>query len=85
MNSFFSDLAEQFEMSFITNNRWLLYLKGLGSSLVITLGALALGVVLGILVAVVRTNHDQRKGRNLSERMEDRRSIFPGKGTEQYL
>ena len=62
MNSFFSDLAEQFEMSFITNNRWLLYLKGLGSSLVITLGALALGVVLGILVAVVRTNHDQRKG-----------------------
>ncbi|MCR4652288.1 MAG: amino acid ABC transporter permease [Eubacterium sp.] len=62
MNSFFSDLAEQFEMSFITNNRWLLYLKGLGSSLVITLGALALGVVLGIFVAVVRTNHDQRKG-----------------------
>ncbi len=62
MNEFFTDLAEQFEMSFITNNRWQLYLKGLGSSIMITLGALALGIVLGVLVAVVRTSHDQKQG-----------------------
>ncbi len=32
------------------------------SSITITVVALAIGVVLGILVAIVRTNHDQQKG-----------------------
>ena len=48
-------------MSFITNDRWKLYLKGLGMSLLIAVFALALGIALGVIVAVVRTKHDQNK------------------------
>lgn len=62
MSAFFADLADQFTMSFITNDRWKLYLKGLGMSLLITVFALALGIALGVIVAVVRTKHDQNKG-----------------------
>lgn len=54
-------IAEQFQMNFIDGARWKLYLDGLMMSFLITLGALAVGVVLGILVAVVRTAHDQSK------------------------
>lgn len=61
MNAFFTDLADQFTMSFITNDRWKLYLKGLGMSLLIAVFALALGIALGVIVAVVRTKHDQNK------------------------
>ena len=53
-------LKEQFIMSFITGERWKLYLKGLGVSLLLTLGALALGIVFGIIVAIIRTMHDQK-------------------------
>jgi His/Glu/Gln/Arg/opine family amino acid ABC transporter permease subunit len=49
-----------FYQSFIEADRWLLYLKGLGVAVQVTLGALSIGVVLGVLVAVVRTFHDQR-------------------------
>ncbi|MDO4475916.1 MAG: amino acid ABC transporter permease [Lachnospiraceae bacterium] len=56
-------LRAQFQQSFIEGDRWLAYLKGLKVSLLVTLGALAIGVVLGILVAVVRTLHDQKRGR----------------------
>lgn len=64
MSEFLSNLGHQFTMSFITNNRWQLYLKGLGMSLLITIGALALGIILGVLVAVVRTGHDQERGKH---------------------
>lgn len=54
---------DQFQQSFIDGDRWLAYLKGLKVSLLVTLGALAIGVILGILVAVVRTLHDQKRGK----------------------
>src|SRR3712207_37075 len=52
-------LSEQFVMSFVTNDRWKLYLRGLGQSLLITIGALVIGIIIGILIAIVRTAHDQ--------------------------
>ena len=52
----FSGLEAQFAQSFIENNRWVAYLKGLGISFEVTLGALCLGVILGVLVAVIRTH-----------------------------
>ncbi len=45
----------------MTGGRWKLYLQGLTVSFRVMLGALALGVVLGILVAIVRTKYDQQK------------------------
>lgn len=59
------NLQAQFYQAFIYKNRWIMYAKGLRVSLLLTLGALALGVVLGIIVAVIRTLHDQNpRGRN---------------------
>jgi His/Glu/Gln/Arg/opine family amino acid ABC transporter permease subunit len=61
MNDFFQDLQFQFTQSFVSENRWALYLNGLKISFIVMLGALALGIILGILVAVVRTAYDQKK------------------------
>ena len=63
LHAWFLDLAGQFSQAFIEGDRWLRYLKGLGTSCVVTLGALALGIILGILVAVVHTSHDQQRGK----------------------
>ena len=56
-----SGLVEQFYQSFIEADRWKRYLEGLGVSFTVTLGALALGIILGILVAIIRTLHDQQR------------------------
>lgn len=61
MNDFFQDLQFQFTQSFIDEDRWALYLNGLKISFIVMLGALALGIILGVLVAVVRTAYDQKK------------------------
>jgi His/Glu/Gln/Arg/opine family amino acid ABC transporter permease subunit len=54
-------LQHEFYQSFIEGDRWLLYIKGLGTTLLVTVLALFLGVFLGVLVAVIRSAHDQQK------------------------
>lgn len=66
MASFWQDLAGQFYQSFIEADRWQRYLEGIGVSFIVTLGALVIGIILGILVAVARTLHDQQKGSDRS-------------------
>jgi len=61
MQEFFAKLAADFHQTFIEADRWLALLKGLGVTLKITALALILGVVLGVLVAVVRSSHDQMR------------------------
>jgi len=51
----------KFCMAFLVGERWKLYLKGLTSTLELTVIALALGIILGVVVAVVRTAHDQQR------------------------
>lgn len=58
---FHIQMLHDFYQSFIEGDRWLLYLKGLLVTFQVTIVALILGVVLGILVAVVRTSHDQQR------------------------
>ena len=36
--------------------------KGLGNTIVITIFAVMLGIVLGFLIAIVRTSHDRNGG-----------------------
>ena len=55
------DLTKKFTMAFITGDRWKLYLKGMAATLELTACALIIGVVLGVLVAVVRSAHDQQR------------------------
>ncbi len=50
-----------FYQAFIEGDRWKQYLAGVGSTLLVTLLALCVGVVLGIIVAMIRTAHDQQR------------------------
>jgi amine acid ABC transporter, permease protein, 3-TM region, His/Glu/Gln/Arg/opine family len=56
------DFIDEFIFVFIEKDRWLLLAKGLCTTLLITLFAVILGLVLGFLVAVVRAAHDTRTG-----------------------
>ena len=59
--SFRQKLGYDFYQSFLEGSRWKLYVRGLGTTLTITALALALGIVLGVLTALARTAHDQRR------------------------
>lgn len=59
--SFWQDFAQQFHTAFIEGDRWKLYLQGVGVTLQLTVAALIIGVILGVVVAVIRTAHDQQR------------------------
>ena len=61
MIGWLEDLGPRFYTAFIVGDRWKLYLKGLGTTLEMTVIALIFGLVLGLVVAVVRTANDQRR------------------------
>ena len=61
---FFESIAQSFTKTFITDDRWLQLLSGLGVTVLITLVAAAIGIVLGFLIAMVRSTYDmQLQGR----------------------
>ena len=52
----------KFFQAFIEGDRWKQqYLSGVGTTLMVTAMALAIGVVLGVIVALVRTAYDQQR------------------------
>ncbi|MDD6160676.1 MAG: amino acid ABC transporter permease [Oscillospiraceae bacterium] len=55
------EFGAKFSTAFIEGGRWKLYLKGLASTLELTVIALVLGTVLGVAVAVIRSAHDQQR------------------------
>ena len=59
--SFVQEFFVMFYQAFIEADRWKQYLSGVGTTLLVTAMALAIGVVLGILVAMIRTAHDQQR------------------------
>ena len=59
--SFGQDVFVGFYKSFVEGGRWHLYLNGLGNTIKVTALALILGIVLGVLVAVIRAAHDQQR------------------------
>ena len=48
----------QLYQCFVYGDRWKMYVSGLKITFIVTLGALALGVVIGLILAVIRTSHD---------------------------
>ncbi|MEY8388858.1 amino acid ABC transporter permease [Oscillospiraceae bacterium 38-13] len=54
-------LPERFYTAFLEGDRWKLYLQGIASTLELTVAALILGLLLGLVVAVIRTAHDQQR------------------------
>lgn len=51
---------EKFYQAFFLNDRWLQYIRGVGTTLLVTVIALGIGVAIGTVVALVRTAHDQQ-------------------------
>ncbi len=58
---FWQEFFVKFYQAFIEANRWTQYLNGVGTTLLVTAMALVLGIVLGVIVAMVRTAHDQQR------------------------
>lgn len=54
-----SSFQAKFLQCFVEDNRYQYLLKGLGSTLLITLFAVLLGVALGFLVAIIRSTYDK--------------------------
>lgn len=61
---FWQEFYVKFYQAFIESDRWQQYLEGVGSTLMVTALSLAIGVVLGVIVAIVRTTHDQQRPGN---------------------
>ena len=59
--SFWQEFYVKFYQAFIEGNRWMQYFKGVGTTLLVTALALGIGIVLGIIVAIIRTAHDQQR------------------------
>ena len=59
--TWWQDFFVKFYQAFIEADRWQQYLEGTGTTLVATALALLMGVILGVLVAMVRTAHDQQR------------------------
>ena len=59
--SFWQEFFVYFYQAFLENNRWLQYLEGMGTTLLVTAMALVIGIALGLIVAMVRTAYDQQR------------------------
>ena len=59
MTEWFSSLADTFTRCFIEDNRWKWMLEGLGNTMIITVFALMIGIILGIIVAAVRSAYSR--------------------------
>ncbi len=60
MDEFFKSIAQSFESTFITDNRWMQLLSGLLVTIQITIVAAIIGIILGFLIAMVRSTHDMQ-------------------------
>ena len=58
------EILFQFYLTFAFQDRWTWFADGLKITFITTIGALLLGVVLGLVIAIIRTAHDsQRTGK----------------------
>ena len=54
-----NDLKDQFELTFIDGKRYKQLITGFQNTLKITFGALLIGIVIGIVIAAVRSTYDK--------------------------
>ena len=55
------DFFLKFYRAWFAEDRWISYFKGLVTTIEVTVIALIIGVVMGVLVAIIRTAHDQQR------------------------
>ena len=59
--NWFADLGDQLYFVFIEKDRYQQMITGLKNTLLITAGALIVGVVIGVVVASIRSSYDKNK------------------------
>ena len=59
MKEWFNSLSEQFYLNFIKDNRWEWVVKGLGNTLLITFFATLIGILIGVVIAFIRSSYDK--------------------------
>lgn len=57
-----SSFVDKLKDNFITDGRYKYIVRGLGNTLIITVFAVAIGILLGFLIAIIRTSHDRNGG-----------------------
>lgn len=57
-------MKEKFIATFVKENRYDFFIKGLSNTLIISICAALLGILIGFLIAIIRTTHDNNKKRN---------------------
>lgn len=58
---FINDILDEFYQSVIYDNRYLYILEGLKNTIIIAIGALIIGIFLGLIIALVRDNYEKNK------------------------
>ena len=61
VSGWFSSLADEFRFVFIEGNRYEQLITGFANTLKITFGALLIGIMIGIIVAAVRSTYDKNR------------------------
>ena len=56
----FADVKKDFIQSFIEDDRWKLFVEGLGITLEVTALSLVMGLAIGVVVAIIRSTYDQQ-------------------------
>lgn len=59
MSQWIQDFIDKFYLNFIKDGRWHYITRGLGTTLKITVMAVLLGIVIGFVVAIIRSTHDK--------------------------
>lgn len=70
------NLFFQLYQTFIYNDRWQFFTNGLKITFIVTLGALALGIVIGLIVGIIRTAHDTKDKKSIILRIINRICII---------
>lgn len=61
MGEWFSELIDQIKFVFVEDDRYQQMLTGLKNTLLITAGALVIGIVIGVVIASIRSSYDKNK------------------------
>jgi arginine/lysine/histidine transport system permease protein len=59
--AFIENFKNQFDLNFIQKDRWKYLLTGLGHTLEITIFSAVIGIVIGVLIAAVRSSYDKNE------------------------
>lgn len=59
MSDWIESLKDEFILNFVEDDRWRYLVDGLRATIIITFSALIIGIVIGLVVATVRSTHDK--------------------------